>query len=46
MSQAQVKQALVEKYERLAAVAKSKPKKKQFLHKADKYRNQVKLLTK
>ncbi|MBX3440333.1 MAG: hypothetical protein KF861_22780 [Planctomycetaceae bacterium] len=37
----QVKQALAEKYERLARNTRSKPKKQQFSHRAVKYRRQV-----
>lgn len=45
MSKAQVKQALAEKYERRAAVAKSKTKYKHFMNKACKYRRQAQQLT-
>jgi hypothetical protein len=38
---AEVKSRLAAKYERLAAVAKSKPKKKTYLHKAQSYRRQA-----
>ncbi|MGE0378602.1 MAG: hypothetical protein AB7I48_02025 [Planctomycetaceae bacterium] len=37
----QVKRALAEKYERLATMTSSKPKKRQFSHRAVKYRRQV-----
>ena len=37
----EVKSRLVAKYERLAAVAKSKTKKKTFLHKVESYRRQA-----
>jgi hypothetical protein len=38
---AKTKLALAEKYERLAALAKSKPKKQQFKHKVERYRRQA-----
>ena len=37
----QVKLQLAAKYERLAKVAKSKPKQKTYLHQADKHRHQA-----
>jgi hypothetical protein len=40
----QVKRALTEKYERLAKVASSKVKQKQYLYKAEMYRHQVEQL--
>jgi hypothetical protein len=38
---AELKSRLAAKYERLARVAKSQPKKKAFLHKAESYRRQA-----
>jgi hypothetical protein len=38
---AKTKSALAEKYDRLAAEARSKPKRTQFMHKAQKYRRQA-----
>lgn len=42
----QVKLALSEKYNRLAAQAKSEPKKKAFGHRAEKFRRQAAELAK
>lgn len=36
-----VKQALAEKYQRLATMTSSRPKKRQFTHRAVKYSRQV-----
>lgn len=40
----EVKQALVAKYERLASVAGSKPKRRAFMFHANHFRNQVKAM--
>jgi len=41
---AKTKIALAEKYDKLADEARSKPKKMQFMHKAERYRRQAALL--
>ncbi len=42
---AEVKLQLMKKYERLAKITKSQPKRKTFNHKAETYRRQVENLT-
>ncbi len=42
---AQTKRALAEKYENLAKLAGSQPKRKKFLHSAEKYRRQAEQLS-